>query len=86
MHWYSHIAGIASFLADLGIQLGCLHAAQLLHALMLNRILRAPMWFNDTTPVGRIMSRFSKDIETVDQKIVEVLTDCIWCAFEVISN
>ncbi|XP_030238826.1 multidrug resistance-associated protein 1 isoform X11 [Drosophila navojoa] len=78
--------GIASFLADLGIQLGCLHAAQQLHALMLNRILRAPMWFNDTTPVGRIMSRFSKDIETVDQKIVEVLIDCIWCAFEVLAT
>ncbi|XP_064537333.1 multidrug resistance-associated protein 1 isoform X2 [Drosophila montana] len=78
--------GIASFFADLGIQLGGLHAAQVLHSLLLLRMLRVPMWFYDTTPVGRIMSRFSKDIETVDQKIVEVMTDCLWCAFEVLAT
>ncbi|KRF85617.1 multidrug resistance-associated protein 1 isoform X4 [Drosophila virilis] len=78
--------GIASLFADLGLWLGGLHAAQVLHSLMLLRMLRVPMWFYDTTPVGRVMSRFSKDIETVDQKIVEVLTDCIWCAFEVLAT
>lgn len=51
--------------------------------LMLHRMTRVPMWFYDTTPVGRIMSRFSKDIETVDQKIVEVISDGLWCALEV---
>ncbi|XP_032595387.1 multidrug resistance-associated protein 1 isoform X5 [Drosophila grimshawi] len=78
--------GIASFFSDLGIQLGGLHAAQVLHSLLLTRMLGAPMSLYDTTPVGRIMSRFSKDIETVDQKIVEVMTDCLWCAFEVLAT
>lgn len=78
------IAGIASLFADLLIRLGALKAAVMLHLLLLGRMMRLPMCFFDTTPVGRIMSRFSKDIDTLDQTLVEILADAIWCAFEVI--
>lgn len=51
------------------LNLACLRGSQLLHKRMLDRVLRAPMsWFN-TTPSGRIMNRFSKDIDTVDVTI-----------------
>ncbi|KAF9026080.1 hypothetical protein BGZ52_007762 [Haplosporangium bisporale] len=36
---------------------------------LLFAVVRAPLRFFDTTPVGRIMNRFSKDFETVDGSI-----------------
>ena len=40
---------------------------------MLQQIMHAPSWFFDTTPVGRIVNRFSKDIDTVDNVIPQMI-------------
>ena len=46
-----------------------LNAAVTLHNTMLMRILRSPMYFFDTTPLGRILNRFTKDIDILDSTI-----------------
>jgi ABC-type multidrug transport system fused ATPase/permease subunit len=43
--------------------------AQVLFHKMLDRIVHAPMRFFDTTPVGRILNRFGKDIATIDTQL-----------------
>lgn len=37
-----------------------------MHDLMLNSVLRAPLRFFDSTPIGRVLQRFSRDVEAVD--------------------
>lgn len=44
-------------------------SARTLHEKMLQRIMRAPMAFFDTTPLGRIVNRFSKDVYTIDESL-----------------
>ncbi|KAI9244357.1 ABC transporter type 1, transmembrane domain-containing protein [Phascolomyces articulosus] len=48
---------------------GSLRASNGLFHALLRSICRAPLQFFDTTTQGQIMSRFSKDIETVDSSI-----------------
>lgn len=45
------------------------NAAVNIHYDLLNRILKAPLSFFDITPIGRIINRFSKDIDSVDAEI-----------------
>ncbi|KPU73781.1 uncharacterized protein Dana_GF14209, isoform O [Drosophila ananassae] len=78
--------GLTSFFSDLAPALGTLHAAYVLHSMLLDNVLKSPMTMFDTTPVGRILSRFSKDVESVDQKMPQVISDCLWCAYEVLAT
>jgi hypothetical protein len=42
-------------------------AAKVVHQLMLNRVINAPInLYFDITPIGRIMNRFSKDLSILD--------------------
>ena len=51
------------------IAYGGIKASRTLHDGMLGNIIRSPMSFFDTTPLGRLLNRFSKDIYTIDQVI-----------------
>ncbi|KAI9014437.1 P-loop containing nucleoside triphosphate hydrolase protein [Phycomyces nitens] len=51
------------------LYLGTMNASKKLYAEMLHCVFRAPLRFFDTTPVGRILNRFSKDFETLDSEL-----------------
>lgn len=46
-----------------------LYAARRLHDAMLCSILRAPMVFFHTNPIGRIINRFAKDLGDIDRNV-----------------
>lgn len=76
---------ITSVLAELMLRSSCLLAAINLHKSILCGILRAPITYFDQTPSGRILSRFSKDIDVLDIALPESLKWLLYCSAEVIS-
>lgn len=60
-------------------------ASKNLHNKMLSSILRCNMQFFESTPIGRIINRFSKDIEFTETKIPESFKSSIRLAFNVFS-
>jgi len=63
------LQAIFSFLMGLTACLMGYNASKGLHNAAFARVLRAPMSMFDTTPIGRIMNRFSKDVDTVDNTL-----------------
>ncbi|KAF5519460.1 Multidrug resistance protein fer6 [Colletotrichum aenigma] len=48
-------------------------ASRHMFQMAISRVLRAPMAFFDTTPLGRITNRFSKDVDVMDNKLTDSL-------------
>jgi len=57
-------------------------ASQHLHDALLSSLLRCNLRFFESTPVGRVLNRFSKDIETVESKIPEAFKNSIRNGFQ----
>lgn len=70
---------VTRLLSTVILYLGCLQGSRLLHSLMLGNILRTALYFFDTTPIGRILNRFSKDVDTVDNVLPQNLGSVLTC-------
>jgi ATP-binding cassette subfamily C (CFTR/MRP) protein 1 len=46
-----------------------LKASESIHSRLLNKVMSAPLSFVETTPLGRIVARFSKDLEHIDHQL-----------------
>ncbi|KAM4636126.1 ATP-binding cassette sub-family C member 2 [Discoglossus pictus] len=65
---------------------GAIRASRVLHMQLLRNILHVPLHFFDTTPTGRIVNRFAKDIFTVDETIPMSFRSWIACVLGVIGT
>ncbi|KAF8872717.1 hypothetical protein CPB85DRAFT_1378897 [Mucidula mucida] len=62
----SAMVGVASSAAQ---YTGALRASRILFKQLLDTVVRATFRFHDTTPQGRILNRFGKDIESIDSSL-----------------
>ncbi|KAF8838120.1 P-loop containing nucleoside triphosphate hydrolase protein [Paxillus ammoniavirescens] len=58
---------------NITVLLSTVRASRVFHSKALHGVLRAPMWWFEGQPIGRIMNRFSKDIEAIDQRLMPQL-------------
>ncbi|XP_078081989.1 ATP-binding cassette sub-family C member 3 isoform X2 [Mustelus asterias] len=61
--------GILAMISSFTLALGGLGAARQLHAQLLDNKLHTPQAFFDTTPIGRLINRFGKDVNMIDEVI-----------------
>ena len=73
-----------SFLKSYGLASFGVRSSFQLHAGVLRSVLRAPMSFFDTTPTGRILSRFSKDMHTVDHEIADYIDIFVYIVLQLL--
>ena len=78
--------GVMVMLGSFVMAVGAIKGARLLHRRLLANILRSPMSFFDTTPLGRIINRFSKDIYLIDEAIPRSLRMFLSVSFSVLST
>lgn len=66
-------AALFSVFAAFSLYTCLMRGARILHTQLMSNVIRMPMMFFDTTPLGRTINRFSKDVDVVDNVMPMVL-------------
>ncbi|KAJ2814906.1 hypothetical protein GGI24_006227, partial [Coemansia furcata] len=61
---------------------GAIRAARSLHSRLVRRVVRATPRFFDSTPLGRIINRFSRDMYTIDESTMDTL---VWWSCDILA-
>ena len=74
------------FMANLIFVLMFIKATKLLHNKLLFRVLRSDLKFFESTPNGRIINRFTKDVEATEESIPSAIKSLIECILSLSST
>lgn len=93
MQWYLDLylillacLAVLTLLRGFTFAVGNVNASKYYHHRLLRVVLRARSVFFDTTPVGRVLNRFSKDIDAVDSMIPSMLQQVLTMAFSLLAS
>ncbi|KAM0315686.1 hypothetical protein ACHAO8_003737 [Botrytis cinerea] len=82
------LIGIACMLIalfrDFWLFFGSLTASWRIHENLMKAVTRAKFKFFDSTPLGQLMNRFSKDLEAVDQEVAPIAIGVMSCALAIV--
>ncbi|XP_023385436.1 multidrug resistance-associated protein 1 [Pteropus vampyrus] len=79
------LQGVTVFGYSMAVSIGGILASSRLHLALLQNILRSPMSFFERTPSGNLVNRFSKELDTVDSMIPQVIKMFLGSLFNVIG-
>ncbi|XP_031219019.1 multidrug resistance-associated protein 1 isoform X2 [Mastomys coucha] len=79
------LQGMAVFGYSMAVSIGGIFASRHLHLDLLHNVLRSPMSFFERTPSGNLVNRFSKELDTVDSMIPQVIKMFMGSLFSVIG-
>uniref|UniRef100_A0A803TLA6 Multidrug resistance-associated protein 1 n=1 Tax=Anolis carolinensis TaxID=28377 RepID=A0A803TLA6_ANOCA len=77
--------GVAVFGYSMAVSVGGLLASRRLHLGLLHSVLRCPMGFFERTPSGNLVNRFSKEIDTIDSMIPQIIKMFMGSLFNVVG-
>ncbi|OQR88268.1 ATP-binding Cassette (ABC) Superfamily, partial [Achlya hypogyna] len=80
------LATLLYLLRNVAVVAAGLAASHSTFAAVLRRILQAPMSFFDTTPLGRVINRLSKDVYVIDEAIPLSVNNVVGTAMAVVST
>ncbi|CAF0928035.1 unnamed protein product [Brachionus calyciflorus] len=74
-----------SFVSELIAVKMIMNSSRNLHQNMLKSIMHSTMQFFESTPIGRILNRFSKDLNSIEVVIPIFFKDFFYCLFDLIT-
>ncbi|KAF9359122.1 hypothetical protein BGX34_008531 [Mortierella sp. NVP85] len=78
--------GMAVYVTYVAMVLAAIRASTRLHEGLISKMLRLPMSFFDTTPLGRIVNRFSSDMFSVDELTPWNFINIFLCGMSVLGT
>jgi ATP-binding cassette, subfamily C (CFTR/MRP), member 1 len=63
-----------------------IRASENLHSQMLLSVFKAPMSFFDATPSGQLLSRFGKEMETIDRGLPDSIQSVLFCFLQIFMS
>ena len=82
----TNFSGLVSVFGGLCLNLGNVRAGRILHFRFVRNVLASPMSFFDKTPTGRILNRFGKDLDVVDNVMSPLVHIWLWCLLNTFST